>query len=99
MAVRWVGRLAGGLVGWRVGRATNAIMTQVAAAWNGNAILTILRECLHKCLLSGEAEKRRGPLCGRLGFTMNKCMSTPVSRRSRCLLISHAAASVARPKR
>ncbi len=50
----------GGLLGWTVGRATNAIMTQVAAAWNVNAILMILRECLHKCLLSGEAEGRRG---------------------------------------
>lgn len=68
MAVQWVGRLAGGLVGWRVGRATNAIMTQVAAAWNGNAILTILRECLHKCLLSGEAERRRGALMWMASF-------------------------------
>lgn len=50
------------LVGWRVGRATNAIMTQVAAARNGNAIIMILRERLHKCLLSGEAEGRRGAL-------------------------------------
>lgn len=45
-------------LGGRVGRATNAIMTQVAAARNGNAIIMILRECLHKCLLSGEAERR-----------------------------------------
>lgn len=48
-----------GWVGWRVGRATNAIMTQVVAPWNGNAIITILRKCLHKCLLSREAEERR----------------------------------------
>lgn len=47
------------LAGWRVGSATNATMTQVAAAWNGNAVIMILRECLHKCLLSGEAEGRR----------------------------------------
>lgn len=51
------------LVGWRAGRATNAIMTQVVGAWNSNAIIMILRECLHKCLLSGEAEGRREALC------------------------------------
>ncbi len=50
------------MVGWRVGGATNAIMTQVVAAWNDNAIIMILRECLHKCLLSGEAERRREAL-------------------------------------
>lgn len=50
--------------GWvEVGTATNAIMTQVVAAWNGNAIIMILRECLHKCLLSGEGEGRRGGPC------------------------------------
>lgn len=89
-----------GLVGWRVGRATNAIMMQVVAAWNDNTIIMILRECLHKCLLSGEAEGRCGGHCmGGLFFTMNKFMSTPVCCCSLCLLISYAAGSAARPKR
>lgn len=34
---RWLG----GRLGWRLGRATNAIMTQVVAARNGNAIIMI----------------------------------------------------------
>lgn len=36
----------------------NAIMTQVEAAWNSNAIIMILRGCLHKCLVSGDTEGR-----------------------------------------
>lgn len=60
-----MGGKAGGLVGG-FGRVTNAIMTQVVAARNGNAIITILRKCLHKCLLSGEAEGRRAALA-RMG--------------------------------
>lgn len=83
-------------IGWRLGSdgtATNAIMTQVAAALNGNAIIKILRECLHKCLLSGET-------CGPLFFlTMNKFMSSAVCYCSPCLLISYAAASLPLPKR
>lgn len=43
---------------WRAGRATNAIMTQVAAALNPNAISEILRGRLHKCRLSGDADGR-----------------------------------------
>lgn len=38
------------------GRATNAIMTQAEAALNCDAILKILRERLHKCRLSGDAD-------------------------------------------
>lgn len=48
----------GGQDDWRAGRATNAIMTQVEASANSNAILEILRECLHKCRLSGDADGR-----------------------------------------
>lgn len=50
-----------------VGKATNAAMTPLVSAVNGNAVVPILRECLHKCLLSREPGRRhRGPFVNGL---------------------------------
>lgn len=45
----------------------NAIVTQVE---NGNAIVMLLKECLHKCLVSGDAGGDAGCVRGWALFTV-----------------------------